>query len=52
METIITAYSEISKLNFETMQMRKKMKEESNMNEEEINKILPLLEYPPKPSWN
>jgi hypothetical protein len=51
-KAIITAYSEISKLNFETMQMRKKMKEESNMNEEEINKILPLLEYPPKPSWN
>jgi hypothetical protein len=32
--------------------MRKKMKEEKNTTEEDINKILPLLDYPPKPSWS
>ena len=48
---MIAAYAEISKLNFETMKMRAKMKEESKMSEEDIAKVFPLLEYPPKPSW-
>ncbi len=48
---LIEAYAEISKLNFETMKMRAKMKEESEMSKEDIAKVFPLLEYPPKPSW-
>ncbi len=50
-KSLIEAYSEISKLNFETLKMRQKMKTEINMSEEEISAIFPLLEYPPKPSW-
>jgi hypothetical protein len=50
-KSLIAAYAEISKLNFETMKMRAKMKEESEMSEEDIAKVFPLLEYPPKPSW-
>ena len=50
-KSLIAAYAEISKLNFETMKMRAKMKEESKMSEEDIAKVFPLLEYPPKPSW-
>jgi hypothetical protein len=29
-----------------------KMKEENNKRDEEINKILPLLDYPPNLLWN
>jgi hypothetical protein len=45
-KSLIEAYSEISKLNFETLKMRQKMKTEINMSEEEISAIFPLLEYP------
>jgi hypothetical protein len=51
-KALITAYSDIAKINFETMQMRKKMKEEYDMTDEEISKVLSLLDYPPKTSWN
>jgi cell division protein FtsL len=51
-KALITAYSDIAKLNFKTMQMRKKMKAETNMTDEDISKVLLLLEYPPRPLWN
>ncbi len=51
-KSLIEAFSEISKLNFETMKMRQKMKEETKMSDEEIANIFPLLKYPPKPSWS
>jgi len=50
-KSLIEAYSEISKLNFEALKMHQKMKAETNMSEEKISGIFPLLEYPPKPSW-
>jgi hypothetical protein len=51
-KSLIEAFFEISKLNFETMKMRQKMKEEAKMSDEEIANIFSLLEYPPKPSWS
>jgi cell division protein FtsL len=51
-KSLIESYAEISKMNFETLKMRQKMKSESEMSEDEIAALFPLLEYPPKPSWS
>jgi hypothetical protein len=51
-KSLIESYAEISKMNFETLKMRQKMKSESEMSEDEILALFPLLEYPPKPTWS
>ncbi len=51
-KSLIESYAEISKINFETLRMRQKIKHESEMSEEEIVALFPFLEYPSKPCWN
>jgi len=51
-KSLIESYAEISKMNFEALKMRQKVKSESEMGEDEIAALFPLLEYPPKPSWS
>jgi len=51
-KSLIESYADISKMNFETLKMRQKMKSQSKMGEDKIVALFPLFEYPPKPSWS
>lgn len=47
-QSLIEAYAEILKMNIEACRMRRKMKHESEMSNEEVAAPFPFLEYPPK----